>query len=166
MTDHTPEHAIDRDHRPVEGLDDRDGLVVREERLVVGTERVAGERVVVRTRIVTEDVTFTIPLRREEVEIVRVPVDRATTPTAAVEAGTSTADVDREWTDGERDLRADEQEIVVRAERPVFATEVVEVERIRLVRSVTREEVPVTTEVAREQVEVGHVDPVDGAPRT
>mgnify|MGYP006961064731 FL=1 len=53
----------------------------------------------------------------------------------------------------------------MRAERPVFATEVVEVERIRLVRSVTREEVPVTTEVAREQVEVGHVDPVDGAPR-
>lgn len=162
MTDHTPEHAIDRNHRPVEGLDDRDGLVVREERLVVGAERVAGERVVVRTRIVTEDVTFTIPLRREEVEIVRVPVDRATTPTAAVEAGTSTADVDRDWTDGERDLRADEQEIVVRAERPVFATEVVEVERIRLERSVTREEVPVTTEVAREQVEVEHVDPVDG----
>ena len=45
MTDHTPEHAIDRNHRPVEGLDDRDGLVVREERLVVGAAHVEAVQV-------------------------------------------------------------------------------------------------------------------------
>src|SRR5215207_9211186 len=46
-----------------------------EEQLFVGTESQVRERVTVKKRVVTEEVTVTIPLRREELVIEREPIE-------------------------------------------------------------------------------------------
>ncbi|WP_324275183.1 YsnF/AvaK domain-containing protein [Blastococcus brunescens] len=46
-----------------------------EERLVVGTERVATTRARLVKYIVTEEVQITVPIRREEIRLEEVPID-------------------------------------------------------------------------------------------
>ena len=56
--------------------DDGDGAMTRsEERLQVGTERVADRRVRVVKYVVTEEVQVTVPIRREEIRIEEIPLD-------------------------------------------------------------------------------------------
>jgi hypothetical protein len=53
-----------------------DGSMVRsEERLQVGTERVATTRARLVKYVVTEDVQITVPIRREEIRVEEVPID-------------------------------------------------------------------------------------------
>jgi stress response protein YsnF len=113
--------------------------VVRvEEELVVRTEAVPHERVRLRKHVVTEEVTQTVTVRREELRIEREAVpegERETAPPGTrVEAG--------------------EQTIVLYEEVPIVAKKVVPVERIRLRIDVATDEVEVVDEVRKERVDV------------
>lgn len=54
-------------------------VVLHQQRLVAGTRRVPTERVVVRRRVVTETRQFQVTVRREELEIDRIPLPDADT---------------------------------------------------------------------------------------
>ncbi|CAM3075883.1 MULTISPECIES: DUF2382 domain-containing protein [Dermacoccus] len=59
--------------RPLDGRrDEADGMVVHEERLTPGVERYEVGRVEVRKRIIVEELTVTLPVRREVADLVRV----------------------------------------------------------------------------------------------
>ena len=116
-----------------------DGAMTRsEERLRVSTERYAARRVRVVKYVVTEEVTVTVPVRREEIRIEEVPLGADGPPVAAgTVAGAGLPEV-----------------IVLHAERPVVGTEVVPVERVRLHTEVVTEHVQVGDQVRRERVDV------------
>ena len=110
------------------------GTMIRsEERLLVSTEVTESGRVLVRKYVVTEDVTVTVRLRREEVRLERRP---------AAGPGDQIAGP----------ISADEFELVLHAERPVISTEVVPVERVRLITEVVSEEIAVHETLRREQI--------------
>jgi uncharacterized protein (TIGR02271 family) len=112
------------------------------ERLHIETERVPRSRVRLRKVVVTEQRTVTVPLRREEYRIVREPIVDAAPVAGAV-------------------LGTDEQEVVLYGERVVVTTEVVPVERIRLVKEEVVDTRQVSGEVRRERIEL--VDAEDEA---
>lgn len=116
-----------------------DGAMTRsEERLRVSTESYAAKRVRVVKYVVTEEVTVTVPVRREEIRIEEVPLDADGPAVAAgTVAGAGLPEV-----------------IVLHAERPVVGTEVVPVERVRLHTDVVTEHVQVRDQVRRERIDV------------
>lgn len=118
-----------------------DGAMTRsEERLRISTERVPAKRVRVVKYVVTEQVQVTVPIRREEIRIEEIPLEEdAPAPAGALDAG------------GTGGLP---ETIVLHAERPVVATEVVAVERVRLRTEWVQEQVQVHDRVRREQVDV------------
>ena len=123
--------------------DFRDDAMTRsEEELVVDTVWRPAERVRLRRRVVEEDVTVTVRVRREELEIEREPVSRYDRPS-------------RE----EAIAHPEELVIVLREERPVVGVETVPVERVRV-----RREIVVAGEhteqdrVRREQVDLVRED--------
>ena len=122
-------------------------VVRSEEQLRTSVRRRARERVVVRTRVVTEDVTLTFQVRKQVVEIEREPLD------AAIAAAEGLA-LER----GPESL-----EVVVYEERPVVTMELVPVERIRVTREVERDEEPVRTSLRREQIEIRSMAAPEGA---
>ena len=105
------------------------------ERLHVETERVPRSRVRLKKVVVTEQRTLTVPVRREQYRIVREPIVDAAPVAGAV-------------------LGPDEQEVVLYGERVVVTTEVVPVERIRLVKEEVVDTRQVTGEVRRERIEL------------
>ena len=118
-----------------------DGAMTRsEERLRVVTERYAAKRVRVVKYVVTEEVTVTVPIRREEIRIEEVPLDDDAPATAGALDTVASAGLP--------------EVIVLHAERPVVTTEVVPVERVRLRTEVVQEQVPVRDQVRRERVDV------------
>lgn len=125
-------------------------LIRSEEQLITSVERHPAARVTLRKRVVEEEQTITVTLRREEVDIVEE--DLRGEGSAADEAGARTAGRGRggritaEQTDG--------GEIILYAERPVVTTEWVPVERVRLERTSHTVDETVTAEVAREVVEL------------
>lgn len=142
--------VVDRDR----DLTDRDradagSMTLHEERVNVGTERVQTGRVRLRKHVVTEQETVTVPVQREEYEIVREPI----------------ADGDRN--DGAR-LGDDEAEIVLHEERPVIEKDVVATERVGLQKETVTDEQQVVTDVSHEEVDVdreaGYAD-AGGRPR-
>ena len=111
-----------------------DEVVRSEQRIRVATEPVPRTRVVLRKIVVTEQRTITVPVRREEVRLVREPiVDGEPVPGAVLEES--------------------EHEFVLHEERVVVTTEVVPIERIRLVHEAITEEREVSGEVWRERIE-------------
>ena len=136
---------------PAAGTDG--GMTRNEERLVVGTERVARTRARLVKYVVTEEVQITVPIRREEIRIEEVPIDEPDRPgesliedgrhqPAGTTIGTATGD------GGLPD------EIVLHTERPVVTVEVVPVERVRLRTEVVQGQETVTQQVQREQIAV------------
>jgi uncharacterized protein (TIGR02271 family) len=116
-----------------------DGAMTRsEEQLRVATERYAAKRVRVVKYVVTEEVTVTVPIRREEIRIEEVPLD----------AGGAAAGAGMPGSGGLPEV------IVLHAERPVVTTEVVPVERVRLRTEVVQEQVEVRDQVRRERIDV------------
>lgn len=118
-----------------------DGAMTRsEERLAVGTERVAATRVRVVKYVITEEVQVTLPVRREEIRLEEVPVD-------APDDGP-----------GESLVPADPgglpDEIILHAERPVVSVEVVPTERVRLRTETVAGQETVTDRVQRERIAV------------
>lgn len=126
----TSHHDADRGH-----TSDRDRMTLHEERVDVGTEQVETGRVRLRKHVVEDQKTVTVPVQREEFEVVREPV-------ADGQVG------DRS------DLGDDEVEVAVHEERPVIDKDVVATEEVGVDRRVVTDERDVTTDVAHEEVEV------------
>ena len=114
-----------------------DAMTRSEERLHVGTERVATERVRLRKYLVTEEKTITVPVTREEVRIETVPI------------GEESAD---DLTDAAA-ISAAEAQVILSEERVVVTTESVPVERVRLRKESVTEEQQVHEQLRKERIE-------------
>jgi uncharacterized protein (TIGR02271 family) len=120
----------------------RAGDVIRsEERLRVGTQSQPAGKAVLRKYVVTEDVHTTVPVEHDEAYVQREPI-------TAANAGNARADI------GES-----EQEMILRAERPVVGKEQVPVERVRLAKDEVVEDQPVDERVRHEEVEANIPEP-------
>ncbi|NMR31584.1 DUF2382 domain-containing protein [Crystallibacter degradans] len=114
-----------------------DAMTRSEEQLHVGTESRETGRARLRKYIVTENVTQTVPVSREEVRVEREPITDANAGDAL---------------DGP-DLSEEEHEVVLREERPVVEKETVPVERVRLDKETVTDQETVSEEVRKEQIE-------------
>ncbi|MCU1575167.1 MAG: hypothetical protein JWO93_3249 [Micrococcaceae bacterium] len=116
------------------------GMVRSEERLRVGTQWTATERVRLRKRIVTEMVTITqtVPVRREVLDIDREPVTDSTDVGSALPG----------------DL-PEGLEIILREERPVVRMESVAIERVRVHKDTVQAQASFTDQLRKERIEVG-----------
>ncbi len=140
------------------------GMVRSEERLLVSTETVAATRARLVKYVVTEEVTITVPIRREEFRIEEIPIDApdpgpgeslvapgeaapATSPSTSPATSPATSPIPAVA----GGLPA---EIVLHAERPVVSVEVVPVERVRLRTEVVTGTEQVTDQVQRERIVV------------
>ncbi|MBJ7607995.1 MAG: YsnF/AvaK domain-containing protein [Candidatus Dormibacteraeota bacterium] len=106
-----------------------------EEQMRVGAMRRPSELVRLRKTVVTEPVSETIPLQREEVRVEREPI----TEGGAVPGAEISEQV---------------HEVTLSREEPVVEKTTVPVERVRVEKDVTTEEREVTGEVRKEQIEV------------
>ncbi|MGI8537258.1 MAG: YsnF/AvaK domain-containing protein [Mycobacteriales bacterium] len=114
------------------------GMTRSEEQLTVGTEQVESGRARLRKYVVTENVTRTVPVSREEVRVEREPITDGNVGAA---------------TDGPA-ISEEEHEVVLTEERPVVAKEAVPVERVRLDTETVTEQAQVTEEVRKEQIDM------------
>ncbi len=109
-----------------------------EEQLEVGTrEREAG-RARLRKYVVTENVTQTVPVQREELRVEREPITDANVGQA---------------TDGPA-ISDEEHEVVLHEEEVVVGKRAVPKERVRLDTETVTEEAQVSEEIRKEQIEV------------
>jgi uncharacterized protein (TIGR02271 family) len=112
-----------------------------EERLSVGTRSEEVGRARLRKYVVTENVTETVPVTREEVRVEREPITEANIGNAM---------------DGPA-ISEEEHEVTLHAERPVVAKEAVPVERVRLDKDTVTEQHQVTEGLRKEEIEVDGV---------
>lgn len=131
--------------------DEETEVIVSEEQLQVDTRVRATERVRVRKAVVTEDVTVTVTVRREELIIDREPVGEG----AAAEGFDFAAPL----------APGGELEILLHAEEPVVSKRVVPVERIRLHRNTIVEQERITDTVRKERVEIDEQPIIEEEPR-
>ncbi len=108
-----------------------------EEQLRVGTEKVEAGRARLRKFVVTENVTQTVPVSREEARVTREPITDANIGDAM--AGPA--------------ISEEEHEVVLHEERAVVSKETVPVERVRMDTETVTENKQVTEEVRKEQIE-------------
>jgi uncharacterized protein (TIGR02271 family) len=116
-----------------------------EEQLSVGTRAEEVGRARLRKYVVTENVTETVPVSREEVRVEREPITDANIGNAM---------------DGPA-ISEEEHEVTLHAETPVVEKEAVPVERIRLDKETVTEQATVSEGVRKEQVEVDGVAETD-----
>jgi uncharacterized protein (TIGR02271 family) len=109
-----------------------------EEQMQVGTQQVETGRARLRKYIVTENVTQTVPVSREEIRVEREPITEGNVGQAL---------------DGP-ELSEEEHEVTLHAERPVVAKETVPVERVRLDTETVTEQAQVDETLRKEQIEV------------
>jgi uncharacterized protein (TIGR02271 family) len=112
-----------------------------EERLDVGTRSEEVGRARLRKYVVTENVTETVPVTREEVRVEREPITDANIGNAM---------------DGPA-ISEEEHEVTLHAERAVVAKEAVPVERVRLDKDTVTEHETVTEGLRKEEIEVDGV---------
>ena len=115
-----------------------EAMTVSEEQLNVGTERREAGRARLRKYVVTENVTQTVPVQREEVRVEREPITDANRDDALSGPGIS----------------EEEHEVVLHEERAVVDKETVPVERVRLDTETVTEQETVGGEVRKERVDV------------
>ena len=131
------------ENRPAVGHDTSgpttdNAMTLSEERLSVGTRQTEAGRARLRKYVVTENVTETVPVSREEVRLEREPITDANIGNAM---------------DGPA-ISEEEHEVVLHAEQPVVAKEAVPVERVRLDKETVTDQETVTDEVRKEQIEM------------
>ena len=114
-------------------VDDDNAVTLREEQLNVGKQRVETGRVRIRKYVVTEQQTVTVPVEREEFEVVREPITDGTT------GGT---------------LGEETAEVTLSEEQPVVETQVVDKERVGLQTHTVSDEKQVQAEVGHEEFAV------------
>ena len=119
-----------------------DAMTRSEERLHVGTEKHEAGRARLRKYIVSETETRTVPVSHEEITIEREPITDGNVGNAL---------------DGPA-LSEEEHEVVLTEETPVVAKETVPVERVRVGKEQVTENVQVTEEVRKEQIETEGVE--------
>ena len=115
-----------------------DAMTRSEERLNVGTRTEEAGRARLRKYVVTENVTETVPVSREEVRVEREPITDANVGNAM---------------DGPA-ISEEEHEVTLHAERPVVEKEAVPVERVRLDKQTVTEQERVSADVRKEEIEV------------
>jgi uncharacterized protein (TIGR02271 family) len=113
-----------------------------EEELRVGRRAVEAGRVRLRKYVVTDTVTQTVPVQREEVRLEREPITEANRDAAM--AGPA--------------ISEEEHEVVLHSEEPVVEKRVVPKERVRLRTERVTDEREVSEQVRREQFEVDDAD--------
>jgi uncharacterized protein (TIGR02271 family) len=113
-----------------------------EERLNVGTRSQEAGRARLRKYVVTENVTETVPVSREEVRVEREPITDANVGDAM---------------DGPA-ISEEEHEVVLHEETPVVEKEAVPVERVRLDKETVTDQATVTEDVRKEEIEVDGSD--------
>ena len=128
--------------RPHEGRDTSspttdDAMTRSEEELRVGTRQTESGRARLRKYVVTEMVTQTVPVSREEVRIEREPITDANR--GAAEHGPAISEA--------------EHEVVLHAEEPVVEKNVVAKERVRMGTETISEDREVSEEVRKEQID-------------
>jgi uncharacterized protein (TIGR02271 family) len=145
---HDGDRGRDRDRRhrrPRHQRPTTDSAMTRsEEQLRVGTAKTEVGRARLRKFVVTENVTQTVPVSREEVRIEREPITDANLGDAM---------------DGPA-ISEEEHEVVLHAEQPVVQKEAVPVERVRLDKETVTEQAQVNETVRKEQIEMEGVDEV------
>ncbi|HEY5848913.1 MAG TPA: PRC and DUF2382 domain-containing protein [Microlunatus sp.] len=124
-----------------------DAMTLSEEQVRVGTRTQESGRVRLRKYVVTENVTQTVPVSREEVRIEREPITDANRGDA---------------TSGPA-ISEEEHEVVLHEESPVVEKEAVPVERVRLDTETVTDQVTVNEEVRKEQLDTD-IDETPGAP--
>jgi uncharacterized protein (TIGR02271 family) len=121
----------------VSGPETDDAMTRSEERVNIGTETRAAGKARLRKYIVTENVTKTVPVSREEVRVEREPI----------------TDANRGQAMSGGDLTTEEHEVELNEERVVVDKETVPVERVRLEKDTVTEERRVDEEVRKEEIE-------------
>src|SRR3712207_5794568 len=134
--DHTGEAGVVG--RDVSGPTTDNAMTRSEERLNVGTRSEEVGRARLRKYVVTENVTETVPVSREEVRVEREPITDANIGNAL---------------DGPA-ISEEEHEVTLHAERPVVEKEAVPVERVRLDKETVTGQERVSADVRKEEVEV------------
>jgi uncharacterized protein (TIGR02271 family) len=128
--------------RDVSGPTTDDAMTRSEERLNVGTRSEEVGRARLRKYVVSENVTETVPVSREEVRVEREPITDANVGAAM---------------DGPA-ISEEEHEVTLHAERPVVDKEAVPVERVRLDKDTVTDEARVDEELRKEQIDVDGAD--------
>ena len=131
--------------RDTSGPTTDDAMTRSEERLNVGTRTEEAGRARLRKYVVTENVTETVPVSREEVRVEREPITDANVGNAM---------------DGPA-ISEEEHEVTLHAERPVVEKEAVPVERVRLDKQTVTEQERVSADVRKEEIEVDGVRDTD-----
>lgn len=121
----------------VSGPTTDEAMTRSEERLNVHTEQHEAGRARLRKYVVTENVTTTVPVQREEVRVEREPITEANREQATTGA----------------DLSEEEHEVTLNEERVVVDKETVPVERVRLDKDVVTDEQQVSEDVRKEQID-------------
>ena len=124
----------------VSGPTTDDAMTRSEEELRVGTTERESGRVRLRKYVVEDEVTKTVPVRREEVRVEREPITDAN-----VDAATSGPEISSE-----------EHEVVLREEEVVAEKRAVPKERVRLDKDVETDERQVSETLRKEQIDIDH----------
>ena len=124
--------------RDVSGPTTDDAMTRSEEELRVGTAERESGRARLRKYVVEDEVTQTVPVRREEVRVEREPITDANVGAAM---------------DGPA-ISEEEHEVVLREEEPVVEKRAVPKERVRLDTESRTEEREISETVRREEVDI------------
>jgi uncharacterized protein (TIGR02271 family) len=124
--------------RDVSGPSTDEAMTRSEEELDVGTAERESGRVRLKKYVVEDEVTETVPVRREEVRVEREPITGANRDAAL---------------DGPA-ISDEEHEVVLHSEEPVVEKRAVPQERVRLEKDVRTEEQEVSDTVRKERIDV------------
>jgi uncharacterized protein (TIGR02271 family) len=114
-----------------------DAMTRSEEQLKVGTRKEETGRARLRKYVVTENVTQTVPVSREEVRVEREPITDKNV--GAARSGPN--------------ISEEEHEVILHQERPIVEKEAVPVERVRLGTETVTDQETVSEDVRKEQID-------------
>ncbi|MDW5597764.1 PRC and DUF2382 domain-containing protein [Conexibacter stalactiti] len=124
--------------RDTSGPTTDDAMTRSEEELHVGTESRERGRVRLRKYVVTEMVTKTVPVSREEVRVEREPI----------------TDANRDSARSGPEISEEEHEVVLHEEQPIVEKRTVPKERVRLDTETVVDEQEVSEEIRKERIDV------------
>ncbi|THJ64626.1 DUF2382 domain-containing protein [Arthrobacter echini] len=133
-------------------------MVRSEERLRVGTELRETERVRLVKRVVTEDVTMTVQIRREELVVEREPISNGAAYYDDGETAYTDAEREQLYSAVETAFDGDVVEVVLYEEKPRVEMEVVPIERVRISREAHTHDEVVSGQVRKEVIETETVE--------
>lgn len=135
--------------RDTSGPETDDAMTRSEEELRVGTRQREAGRARLRKYVVTENVTKTVPVSREEVRIEREPITDANRGDA---------------TDGP-DISDEEHEVVLHEDEVVVDKQTVAKERVRMGKETVTEDQQVSEQVRKEQIATEGLEDAEGTGR-